>query len=46
MEFHGVSKGYIGYRVLQRLPGLQRVSNGYKRLENITKGHKGLQRVT
>ena len=29
MEFHGVSKGYIGYRVLQRLPGLQRVSNGY-----------------
>ena len=39
MEFQGVSKGYIGYRVLQRLPGLQRVSRGYGGLQGATKGN-------
>ena len=39
----GVTKGNIGYSVLRRLQGLQRVSRGYKRLERVTKGYKGLQ---
>ena len=42
----GFTKGYIGYRVLQKVQGLQRVSRGYKQLKRVRKGYDGLQRVT